>query len=128
MGRIGKDNDWLLAQIESALETIVQLDRGRREYIDDRDVTPLGEFRDVAVLLELVHRDPSFPIQTGHRNTCRAGRHCTVSPHWTTDCLTLSPEYVASILMSDTSSATLVQLFSSRVYPRICFAARLASR
>ena len=32
-------NDWLLAQIEAALDTIVALDEGRREYINDRDVT-----------------------------------------------------------------------------------------
>ena len=39
MARISKDNDWLLAQIESALDTIVKLDQGRREYVNDRDVT-----------------------------------------------------------------------------------------
>jgi hypothetical protein len=38
MARIGGD-DWLLAQIEAALDTIVALDQGRREYINDRDVT-----------------------------------------------------------------------------------------
>ena len=40
MTRIGGGNDWLLAQIEAALDTIVQIDQGRREYINDRDVTP----------------------------------------------------------------------------------------
>jgi hypothetical protein len=39
MARIGGGNDWLLAQIEAALDTIVALDQGRREYINDRDVT-----------------------------------------------------------------------------------------
>jgi hypothetical protein len=40
MTRIGGGNDWLLAQIESALDAIVEIDQGPREYINDRDVTP----------------------------------------------------------------------------------------
>lgn len=39
MNRFAQSNDWLLSQIEAALDAIVQLDKGRREYINDRDVT-----------------------------------------------------------------------------------------